>query len=247
MERIKGENQLEEKGDRGNAVITKLSDTHIRVNFENNKEFNIQADEEGKLPVPDAFPIKKIKKDGTLRANLTLNKDGNKILFASPQNGDFSAKFEKIVAKKDAEPAPTTYQGKYGPFQMFGVLLKITEGNWKGTSVYHGLSYRFGEDEAGNLAIAGDGDWANALYDFLNAVGVTDHDIPFSENGLPEINKIALEEDRDIRIIMSKGKIDMITPAISEDDFEEEADTESEKIHPALVDEVTPETKDEQA
>lgn len=237
MDRIKGNDQLEEKGEMGNAVITKLSDTHIRVNFENNKEFNIQADEDGKLPVPEAFPIKKIKKDGTLRANLTMNKSGTKILFASPQNGEFAAKFERIVAKKDTEPAPETRQGKWGPYQTFGVLLKITEGNWKGTLVYYQLSYKFGENESGGLAISGEGTYSDALYDFLNAVGVYDHVIPFSENGLPEINKIALEEDRDIRIFMSKGRIDKITYDISEDDFEEETDTESEEVHPALKDE----------
>jgi hypothetical protein len=88
----------------------------------------------------------------------------------------------------------------------------------------------FGKDEDGNLAVSGSGSGSDNLFDFLNATGVSGHVLPYSENPLPAIEKIAQEEGKTFKVVVNKGRIDTILVPM-EDAFEE-----GEAEHPALKD-----------
>jgi len=240
MQRVKGNSNMEEKGVRGLAEVIKLSDENLRVDFEDNKgSFNIKVEEDS---IPESFPFKVMKKDGKIKVSVTMNKDGNKILFAVPASGEYEAKFDKMVAAEGQEPVAETKQGKKGkPYKQFAVLIEVLDKRWSGARYWYPMYPNFGQDEDGNLAVAGSGSGSDALFDFLEATGVSQHLIPFSENPLPEIQRIAQAEEKTFKIIVNKGWIDMIVVPMNVDDAfggdEEIGFTEQQKdnVHPALV------------
>lgn len=250
VNRVKGENKFA-KGRRGLADLVRLDAGRVRIDFEKleNEEkapsfpINVTYGEDG--TIPEYVPVKRMKDGAKIRASVTMNEDGSAILFATPANGEFDAKLDKFVAKEGEQPVPESRPGKKGkPYKVFAVLLQITSGPWAGCNCWYQMYPNFGKDEAGMLAVSGEGTGSDALYDFMEATGVTDHEIPFSENPLPEIQRLALAENRNFRIIIVKGWVDrIIAPLGDEDAFvDENGNTESPKVdapepvvtHPAL-------------
>ena len=234
MKRVKGE--AEEKGVRGLASATKIGDDKLRVVFEDNKgTFLLTVGED---TLPEYFPFSKMRKEGTINISATMNKEGTKILFANPASGEYEARFNKMVAPEGQEPVAETKPGTKGkPYKQFAVLIEIVgvkksdgiTSTWKGANLYKPLYPNFAPDEDGNLAISGGGSGSDTLYDFLEATGVSNHNIPFSDNPLPEIQRIAQKENRTFKVILQKGWIDMIIPPMLDDAFELEDDFFEEK------------------
>lgn len=248
MNRVKSDNKFD-KGRRGLAQIVKLSDENMRVDFEaTDKEkaesFNVKVVYGEKGTVPDYLPFKKMKANGKLGASVTMNVEGDTVLFAVPSSGEYEARFNKMVSPEGQAPVAETKQGKKGTYKQFAVLIEITDGPWKGTNYWKPYYPNFGKDEAENLAVAGSGSGSDALFDLLECTKVVNHEIPFSENPLPEIQKIAQEEDARFKIIVQKGWIDMLVKPLEDGDAfleEDTVDTEfkspmGEEIHPALND-----------
>jgi len=251
--RVKGNTNLEEKGRRGLADVTKLNDTMLRVDFEATEKekaesFSVKVTEDS---IPEYFPFKNMKVNGKTKVSATMNDKGDKILFANPANGEFEGHFNKMPCPEGQQPAPETKPGKKGKdYKQFAVLIEVdamvgTKALWKGCNYWKPFYPNFGKDEDGNLAVAGQGSGSDALYDLLEATGVNEHTIPFSENPLPEIQTIAQAENRKFKFIVTKGWIDMIVPPLTENAFgddeeigfteEPEAEVkEEEVIHPAL-------------
>lgn len=254
MERVKGTGSAEEKGRRGLANVVKLSETTLRVDFEATERekaesFNVKITGEDTLP--EYFPFKRMKANGVVKVSATMNKEGDKILFANPANGEFEGHFNKIPCPEGQEPAPETKPGKKGkPYKQFAVLIEVdnqvgTKDLWKGCNYWVPFYPNFGPDADGNLAVAGTGSGSDALYDLMEATGVGDNVIEYSENPLPDIQRVAQAEKRSFKFIVTKGWVTMLIPTHNDvggafgEDEEPGFMTEpaSETPHPALKDE----------
>ena len=248
VNRVAGDSKFV-KGRRGLAELVRLDANRARIDFEKTdkekeESFNINVSYGEDGTIPEYVPVKKMKDGAKIRVSATMNEDGSSLLFAVPASGEFDAKLDKFVAKEGEQPVPETRKGKKGKdYQTFAVLIQITTGPWKGANYFYQMYPNFGKDEDGNLAISGSGSGSDALFDFMEAVGVVNYTIPFSENPLPEIQKLALEENRDFRIIVAKGWIDRIVAPLGEEDafVDEDGNTELSEAqkdnvttHPAL-------------
>lgn len=245
------------KGRRGLATLVKLSETNARIDFEKieaNKgypeqpavsyELKVSYGEDG--TIPDYIPLKKIKPNGRISLSATMNEDGSKILYAVPASGYFEAKFAQFVTKTEGEaPVMETKQGKKNSYRTFAALLEITGGNWngltikdgvwKGAKYYHALYDNFAENPDGGLAVKGSGSGSDNLADFLDAVVGGGEQIEFSENPLPEIQKVAYEMDTRFNINVAKGWVVSLVMPMSLD--EEEISDYVEEIPEALREE----------
>ena len=260
--RVKSENEFE-KGRRGVADIVRLSADNMRIDFSENEElkqpaesFNVVVSFGEDGTVPDYFPFKKMKDGQRIDASVTMNADGSKILFAVPANGYFEVKFDQfVVTTKDAPPVIETKKGKKNTYGQFACLFEINGGDWQGLKikdgVWAGARYWFRlydnfTNVDGFLAVRGSGSGSDNLSDFLDATVGGGETIPYSENPLPEIQKLAQEENRRFFVNVAKGwVIGIVVPlsladeSLVEDDetigFSEEQ-KENVEIHPALKD-----------
>lgn len=252
VNRVKGDSKFA-KGRRGLAELVRLNEGMIRIDFEKTEKleaesFNLKVSYGEDGTVPEYVPVKKMRDGAKIRVSATMNEDGTALLFAVPASGEFDAKLDKFNATDGNEPVAETKPGKKSgtSYKIFSVLIEITSGVWKGAKYFYSMYPNFGKDEGGMLAVAGSGSGSDALYDFMEATGVVEHEIPFSENPLPEIQKIALEENRQFRIIVAKGWIDRIVAPLNEDDafLPDEPSANADfpmkeaevKTHPALED-----------
>lgn len=250
VQRVKGEGKFI-KGRRGLAELVRLNADMVRIDFEKTdkleaQSFNLKVSFGEDGTIPEYVPVKKMKDNAKIRVSATMNEAGDALLFAVPASGEFDAKLDKFNAPEGQEPVAETKPGKKAgtSYKTFSVLIEIVTGVWKGAKYFYSMYPNFGKDEDGNLAVSGTGSGSDALFDFMEATGVVEQTIPYSENPLPTIQKLALEENRMFRIIVAKGRIDRIVAPLSEEDafetdFPEPELTEAQKAnvtthHPAL-------------
>lgn len=252
VQRVKGDSKFV-KGRRGLAELVRLSADKVRIDFEKTEKlaeesFNliVSFGEDG--TIPEYVPVRKMKDNAKIRVSATMNEDGTALLFAVPASGEFDAKLDKFNAPEGQEPVAETKPGKKPgtSYKTFSVLIEIISGVWKGAKYFYSMYPNFGRDDDGNLAVSGSGSGSDALFDFMEATGLVEQTIPFSENPLPELQKLALEENRAFRIIVAKGWIDRIVAPLGEEDafVDENGNTESPELteaqkanvttHPAL-------------
>lgn len=246
--RVKSKNNFA-KGRRGLADVVRLSENNMRVDFYANEDMNLPAEsfqvsvsfgEEG--TVPEYFPFKKMKDGSKVMASVTMDEAGKRMLFSVPASGYFEAKFDKFITGEEDAPVMESKKGKKNTYRYFDCLFELTGGNWqnlqikdgvwKGAKYWFRLYDNFAENESGGLAVAGSGDGSNNLSDFLDAVVGGGEQIPFSENPLPEIQKIAHEEDRRFNLNVAKGWVVSIVVPLDMD--EEIGFLEEEEIPEAL-------------
>ena len=225
-----------EKGEMGLASFTKLDETRARIDFEESgKSYNIAVSlgTEETNTVPPYFPFKAMKPNGSLKVRVTLNKENNKVLFVSPASGELKVKFVKFASPEGVPPVPEEKMGKGNkPYRCFGTILEVSEGRWKGCQLYSRLYANFGKDpEDGMLAVSGSGKGSDNLQDFLDATGVNYTSIPFSENPLPEIQEQALENARELSVMIVNGWIENFLSGLGDEAF-----AEAEEINPLLAD-----------
>jgi hypothetical protein len=239
MKRVESKSDYEEKGERGLAMAVKLPGNKLRMDFESGKTFHIEVSKE---TLPENFPWDKMSDNKKKHVSATMNEKGDKVLFINPASGTFKMKLQKFVAKEGQEPVAETKPGKKGKdYKQFAVLLEIVEGSWKGTVYWKPFYPNFAPDEDGNLAVSGQGSGSDALYDFLQATGVGNHLIKYSDNPLPEIQRIALQEGKVFEAVVVKGWVDTILTNLDDDEEEDEEnlaeeEKEPETTHPALDD-----------
>jgi hypothetical protein len=273
-ERIKNESKFD-KGRRGIAEIVRLNETMVRVDFDATdvlpaESFNVNVSYGEDGTVPDYIPLKKIKDGSKFPASVTMNKAGTAILFAVPSSGFFEVKFDSFLAPEGQEPVIETKEGKLGKdgkkrtYGKFACLLEITGGTWQGLTikkgVWAGAKYWFGlydnftQGVEGGLAVGGAGTGSDNLNDFLDAVVAGGSSIQYTENPLPEIQKLAKELDSRFNVNVHKGWVESISVPLSagemfvdeeeldaDKDFPKEGLSEAQKanvtIHKALEDE----------
>jgi hypothetical protein len=155
--------------------------------------------------------------------SVALNTKGDVLFSYRPLSGTFSAKFLKFAAAKDAPPAPqsepSTYRNKAGevvngdPQLKFTAIILVDD-----TYEYPvKLPYRyFQEDDKGNVTLEYGklGNQVAKLIDFLDFCGVKDSVIPYTENILPDLEQMILDEDREFIVKVNKGWIDSFSPPL---------------------------------
>ena len=157
---------------------------------------------------------------------VTLMADDEEILGLRPVNAMCKGKFSNFVAGEDDIPAPGEYEGKFGKYLAFTALLNLG-GEYKGMVQSMFLAYKFAEYD-GITVIKGSGRWVDNLQAFLEAGGIWDQDIPFSDNVLPTIQKMLLVESKVFGLAIKDGFVDSIMElpdqaAEPQDDFESPA------------------------
>lgn len=240
------------KGRRGVAELIRISESKARIDFpatEKEPAASFQIDvsfgEEG--TIPDYVPFKKIKDKSKFPLSATMDEAGKRILYAVPANGYFEAEFDKFVAKKDETPCPETKKSTKGnkTYRDFAAMIKVTGGDWQGLKIkegcwlgaqyYYRMYDNFADDGNGFLAVKGSGSGSDSLCDFLDAtIGGATSQIEFSENPLPEIEKIAQDVKNTFNINVAKGWIASIVVPLSLDAGEEIGFLEEEGVPEAL-------------
>lgn len=165
---------------------------------------------------PDSVPGKLPKNK---KYFVSVSGDRQKLSAFRPWEGSFIAEFVELK-KKPGQPPLHEFprervgQGPNGPYnkdwQEFTAILRIAEPPYTGLIVTTKLRYYFGMDEEGLTTIKGEGKHSQFLGRFLEvAVGDLEKiKIPFSDNILPQLEKLLLERHRSFLIVMSKGWVD---------------------------------------
>lgn len=240
MKRTEGNNEEYEKGRQGIANLVMLEGNLVRIDFEaGGVSVNLKKDD-----LPEYCPF---LAGQSPKVVITLNKKEDKVLFVSPAQGEFSAKFSKFSGKEGEAPVATSRPGKKGkPYMAFNSIIELI-GNkrWDGAT-YAAMMYpNFGADEDGNLTVAGSGSGSDMLDDFLTSIGIKDGDIKASENPLPDIQRVAQNLGKTFRVIISRGYIDVFIPDAQEDEWEDTvSNTVADDGHPLLLD--TPEEEEKE-
>ena len=202
------------KGERGIARVRMMDGNKVQITMlESGNSFNITKDD-----LPEYFPWRAGKE---IKCAVTLDGETNAVVYANPVTGDYKVKFRNI-GKEDEVPAPVTRQGAKGAFQAFDVFVTITEGAWKGACGVRFLNPALfkKDEETGNLWIDGYGKALDDLKEFLDVTGLSDLDIPYSENPLPEIQAKAWELGKEFMASFLDGKVQSLSDYF---DLEEEA------------------------
>lgn len=171
-----------------------------------------------------------------------LTYEGTKLVFVSPVNGIFKAKFVEFQHKDDEPLAPVAREGtgKFGPFKQyqFRASLLLTEPDLNGMPVTLFLTY--GTDKrdyiansGGVAALAQSGGSLEAkafllLKEFLEATGIAEVDFKFKENLLSEFEKIAQKRKLTFSVVYQDGYVSKIVP--SDEEFDESEDDEQEEF-----------------
>ena len=227
----KRESKKLEYGKSGSAKMVKLDAIRARFDFEDGTQVpftvvqgNIWEDEKSTLP--EYVPFKIMKESGSINVRVSFEKGDTKVLFINPSSGELKVKFDRFQAPEDSAP---TWQEKEGkgkrPYREANPFFEVADGRWKGCVIRGRLFDNFGLwQEDGNTTVYGDGTGSQNLRDFCDAVGFDYSNTPYSENLLPEIQKVAKELGNEFTIVLNNGYISTYVPAMQDDAFLEEND-----------------------
>lgn len=171
-----------------------------------------------------------------------LTYEGGKLLFISPINGIFRAKFVELQHKDNEPLAPVAKSGdgKYGPWTQyqFRASLRIIEPDMNGMPVTLFLTYgtnkrNYIADNRGVAALAASSGPNESkgfllLKEFLEATGAGEPEYKFKENLLPEWEKVAKKLNRTFSLVYQDGYISKIVP--SDEEFDESEDEGEEEF-----------------
>lgn len=230
----KRESKKLEYGKSGIAKMVKLDANRARFDFEDGTEVpfivvqgNIWEDE--KATLPEYVPFKIMKENAYINVRVSFEKGENKVLFINPSSGELRVKFDRFQAPEDSAPTWTEKKGKGDrPYRMTNPFLSVVDGRWKGCTIRAQIYDNFGLwQEDGNTTVYGEGTGSQNLRDFCDAVGFDYSNTPYSENLLPEIQKVAKELGNEFTIVLNNGYISTYVPAMQDDAFMSESDTVS--------------------
>jgi hypothetical protein len=203
MDRVK---QTFKKGPQGTSnVVVNTEKELVRVSF-------IDGDDEGTTFKVDLDNCPESVKTG--RFFVSLSGKGDTVYSIRPVIGTFIVKFVRWARAANTPATPKEMVGKFGPYQAMTALLKIFKGDNTGMEIPLFLNYKFVDDGAGNAAIPTSeksGTAAERLINFLEATGVLDDVIPYTDNLLPMLEKKILKKDQPFSVHMKEGFVDFIS------------------------------------
>lgn len=203
MDRVK---QVFKKGPQGTAnVVVNVEKELVRVSF-------ISGDSEGETFKLDLEECPESVKTG--RFFVSLSGKGDSVYSIRPVVGTFIVKFQKWARRENTPATPKEVVGKFGAYSVMTALLKIVKGDQKGMEIPLGLAYKFVDDGSGNVAIPTSeksGTAAEKLINFLEATGVLDEVLPYTDNILPMLEKKITKKDQPFSVVMKEGWVDYIS------------------------------------
>ena len=243
----------ESKDSQAGLATIKFNDarTKCKVEFEDgsfSKKFDV--DDLPQYPNP-----KKLKQEDTY--NVVISGDEETVWTIRPAST--APVVVKVVdfnrPEKDADPEPKTYKGKYGDFQMFGVVLEIQKGKFKGVKLNTSFKYAFFETDNGSVGIDGNpekSDFVGKMANFLDLSGIADNDLEWEDNLLPTFLKVAKSKGNLFQVTLTKekGYVDLLIAYDDDDEIDdfpeaakvafkedmEEAEPVKEKVDTSLDD-----------
>jgi hypothetical protein len=197
-----------------------------------------------------------VRDSGIKEWKISMNKEGNKLLSFHPLNGHFSFKTKEFASAKDADPAPKEKIGKARTgheytYSIFTVFLDIVKPeNLRGITVPLVLRYRFAEtivDGKSVVCFSMGGKYTDELKEYMIASGCLEdkyHPMPYKDNILPDLQRIALYENREFEATIKDGWIipgSLIASDPDEDEMPFDVDevTEIESSTPEFEEKVT--------
>lgn len=169
---------------------------------------------------------------------IQLDKDKKSITTIRPNNGMYTVRVDKFVAKEGEEPAPRTItpEGKDYSYQTFGVMLKIiSPKEYKDMEILLTLNYNFEgiEDEikGQKVTVAAYNHPRSSrtplLQDFCEATGVWDKGpIKWQTNILPILQKRVANAEKKFQVVVKDGWIVTIFSMPDVTETEEELEPE---------------------
>jgi len=195
----------------------------------------IDGDNEGK-----SFIIPKDKCPSYVQPGkwiVKLSAGGDELYSLSPVNGRYRGKVLKFVSQQGKDPAPytatiTSADKKTYSFEVFTVILEITQGKCKGMPIYYRLNYNFAEAEGGIVGIGHlKSKYTRALERFLDVTGAWERgEMKYVDNVLPAFEKRILRAAKEFDIQIVDGWVDALYPL----DENEEASQSSEDSKPEI-------------
>lgn len=209
------------KGDSGIADLT-WGETKLKIDFQDGETYKVMLDE-----LPEYCQNWNFMET----AFVTMKGDNESVLGIRPMQGVFTGKFLQIaVRNEDDPPAPTTYNGKYGPYDAFTALLEVTKGKYNGTIYPLFLAYKFIEvDEL--VAIKGEGKSSEKLMDFLDCAGAWEEgELAYSDNVLPALQKRMKHAKKTFQWVAKNGYVESVMEADFEEDDEPKKKAEKDEV-----------------
>ena len=229
-----------EYGKSGEATLVKLDDNRARFDFSDGESVTLQVKlgnvfEDDNATLPEYVPFKVMKPNGALKVRCSFEKGEKKVLFINPLSGEQKVKFVRFQSPEGSEPVWTEKPGKKGkPYREANPFFEIVDGRWKGCIIRGRLFDNFGLwEEDGMTTVFGEGTGSQNLRDFCDCVGFPYYEVPFNENHLPEIQKLALSNDNEFSIVLVSGYISNYVPGLDDDAFGD-AMAESNKADAAV-------------
>lgn len=173
------------------------------------------------LDVPDFLEGKKLPSGNYF---VSLSADETKLYAVRPLNETVVVKFVRWAGRENQVPTPKYVTGvreradgtKYPVDEMTcTAICVITRGPLADIEIVVPFLYSrkdsgFVEDK-GNVSYRGGGKKGEMMVSFLEATGVFQKTIPFSDNLLPILAKLILEEDREFMVVLRAGWPDSIS------------------------------------
>jgi len=155
----------------------------------------------------------------------SVSKDRSKLFYVRPLVGSFFVRVEGFAHPEGQPPSAKHYEGiatdrngkpfKYS-YDGFTVLMKVLNGEWKGTTLTAMLRYYFHDAGDGQTTgIRTEGKYSQQLAQFLEFAGIDfDNDtIPLSENVLPWLERTLVDREKPFMIVLNNGFVDAFAPA----------------------------------
>lgn len=243
-----------EYGKSGIGKLVKLDANRARVDFDDGVSVpftvvqgNIFEDE--KATLPSYVPFKAMKDNTHLNVRVSFEKGDKKVLFINPVSGELRVKFTKFQAPEGSAPSWNEKEGTYvdkatgnkKTYREANPFVEVIDGRWKGAQIRGRLFDNFGmAEEDGNTTIyfGKKGTSSQNLMDFCDCVGFEYWLTPYSENLLPEIQRVALENDNEFSIVLVNGYIANWVAGFNEEDtfVDETSDASTTESAESLLD-----------
>jgi len=193
---------------------------------------------------------------------VTMSGDKTELYRFHPATGSFKARFKEFYAEEGKKPAPKTYtntfKGKEIVQDKFLAFIEIAEGKLEGIEVPYSGHYNITKGmvnpEINKPEMAYSKDLSRShhtarLHAFLNAIGLFGQEpIPYRDNMLPLIQKVALQKKKVFTVIIDNGFVEnFIVEGADEGDEDLPAwEDEGEKEEPVEEAETSEDFSDEE-
>lgn len=225
-------------GTSGDAKLVKVDASKARIEFSSGKVVNLNVvqgdvfEEDKKANLPGFVPFKSMKDGGFLNVRVSMEEGDGRVLFINPLSGQYTVKFIGFAVNPPDGFVPTwtEKENKWNKIQrVANPFFELTAKGerWQGCKIRGRLVDKFGKDPEDGLTTIWEeekGTHWKVLEDFCNCIGFEYWNEPFTENHLPKMQEVGLENENEFQVVFSNGYISTFIPPLAEDTFIDEVD-----------------------